>query len=321
MLRSKDAQMAYVQAARNQEFKPVPDKLLAVQEARADVCMSESAPRVTPEDMNDRKRRLDMRQQFLTERKEQHNVSLDEYEAAMDALAADCEAKCAERVKMMKVRTIANDQRIDELLAPTETDTENLGAREESEINAIMEHLEETIESRQAEVAQFGEDLERVEAYRKEQMELHMRVLTKKMTEAAHEVHGVVERIIERESLKASELLLTNGVAQADVLARLKVSCLEKRKECKTRWHAGMVAWRRMRHHHAIDVCMARIQSREFRNPLRLVELFKGLRAEQRSVYDSRFSLAQRVIKVDIEQIRETEAKNLEDKINQLNEE
>ena len=41
-----------------------------------------------------------------------------------------------------------------------------------------------------------------------------------------------MERIVERESLKASELLLTNGAAQADVLARLKVASQEKRKEC-----------------------------------------------------------------------------------------
>ena len=40
------------------------------------------------------------------------------------------------------------------------------------------------------------------------------------------EVHGVIERIVERESLKASELLLTNGQAQADVIARLQVTCL-----------------------------------------------------------------------------------------------
>ena len=44
-----------------------------------------------------------------------------------------------------------------------------------------------------------------------------------------------MERIVERESLKASELLLTNGAAQADVLARLRVASQEKRKECATR--------------------------------------------------------------------------------------
>jgi hypothetical protein len=320
MLRSKDAQMAYVRSARASE-KPVPQKTLNAQLAKTDVCMAESAPRVTPEDPNDKARRLQDRERYIEERKAQHNAALDEYEGKMDELAQECEGQCRERVRKMKVTVSTIDEQINTLLAPTEKDTENLGAREESEINAIMVSLDAAIEHRQNEVDSFQRDLERIEAWRKAQMELLLRHLTKQMTEAAHEVHGVIERIVERESLKASELLLTNGQAQADVIARLQVSCFEKKKECRTRWHDGMVAWRRMRHHHAIDLCLARINSREFRNPTALVEIFKSLREQQRSFFQRRFDLAQRAIDVNIETIRENDSKNIEDRINALNDE
>merc|ERR1719456_985249 len=223
----------------------------------------------------------------------------------------------------MKARTIENDEKINELLAPTEDKEmqDVLGERDEEEINKIMEDLELAIEERKEEVNLFGEDLERIEVERKMQMEALQRELVKKMTEAAHEVRGQMERIIERESLKASELLLTNGAAQADVLARLKVASQEKRKDCKTRWTEGMLLWRRLRHHHAIDVCMARISSREFRNPVALVDVFANLRRQQRAVFEKRFSMAKRAIEVDIETIREADAKNLEDQINSHNDE
>jgi hypothetical protein len=320
MLRSKDAQMAYVRSARASE-KPVGEKTLSAQLAKTDVCMAESAPRVTPEDPKDKESRLQDREKYLDERKAQHNSSLAEYETDMDELAQKCEGQCRERVRKMKVTVSTIDEQINTLLAPTEKDTENLGAREESEINAIMVSLDAAIEHRQQEVDSFQRDLERIEQWRKAQMELLLRQLTKKMTEAAHEVHGVIERIIERESLKASELLLTNGNAQADVIARLQVSCYEKKKECRTRWHDGMVAWRRMRHHHAIDMCLARINSREFRNPTALVEIFKSLREQQRTFFQRRFDLAQKAIDVNIETIRENDSKNIEDRINALNDE
>ena len=77
-----------------------------------------------------------------------------------------------------------------------------------------------------------------------------------------------------------------------------KVSCFEKKKECRTRWHEGMLLWRQMRHHHAINVCLARINSREFRNPPRLVALFNFLRQQQRDFFQRRFDLARKAIEV-----------------------
>merc|ERR1719353_267271 len=312
--------MQYVMDARNADQKPMPEKLLEVQEAREDVGMAEgrlpasfrrrkTGPNEEPtESADDRARRLAKQELYFGERKEQHNQALDEYEAKMDTLAMYCEGKCQERVKLMKQRTVQNDETINKLLAPTED-------------KEILEDLELAIEARKEEVDLFGEDLERIEVERKREMEALQRELVKRMTEAAHEVRGQMERIVERESLKASELLLTNGAAQADVLARLRVASQEKRKECKTRWTEGMLLWRRLRHHHAIDVCMERIMSREFRNPVALVNIFRDLRAQQRLVFEKRFAMATRAIDVDIEQIREADAKNLEDQINSLNDE
>jgi hypothetical protein len=318
-LKMRAKQHSYVDDARRRQLPPL-DRVIEHQEIlgalRQDLHHFGPQSAETPAQLE---KRLAQRDAFLAGRKVRHDEALEKFERAMDALADECHLSAQEASKRMKEYIASADAEVVQFLDPFEGDTEFLGERSDDEVNGIMEDLEQVIEERRSRIDEFHTNLQEIDAWRKQEFTKLTMALVESCTAAAHAVPGEVERIVEERTLHLDNALLQNQGASKVVISKLMVQTLEKSKECKVRWHAGIQLWKQRRHHHSLKQVMVRIAGNEFRQPDHLVAFFERLRDKQQQVFDRRFSLVKEFFAKKVSKLQQPVVRQWEEQNNAFN--
>merc|ERR1719409_1851376 len=112
--------------------------------------------------------------------------------------------------------------------------------------------------------------------------------------------------MVEERMLQLNQALLENQKAAKTIVQKLTVQTLEKSKECKVRWHAGIQLWKRRRHHHSLELVLERIRGNEFRQPDNLIECLERLRDRQQQVFDRRVQMVNEFFSARVPHLQES---------------
>jgi hypothetical protein len=250
---------------------------------------------------------------------ERHDAAAELFERQMDDLAEECHVSAEEASTKMKQAAEKSDLNVNELLSPFEENTEVLGERSEEEVHGIMSDLEKVIAVRRKRIQDFQSRLDDIDSWRKAEAQKLAKIMIKTMTEAAHVVPGECERMVEERLLDLNRAVLENSASAKTIISKLSVQTLEKSKECKQRWHAGIQLWKRRRHHHSLNLVLERIKSNEFRQPDNLVECLERLRDRQQQVFDRRQKMVNEFFDAKVPNLQESLVRQWEEQNNSFN--
>lgn len=212
------------------------------------------------------------------------------------------------------------DKRVEVIVKPLESDMEALGRREELFVQGVLTELEEGIEKRTEIIEGYRDKLLNLEKWRKKEALERLKVMVDKCTGAAHVSPGELERIVEAKTLAVNNLTLQNSAKASDVYSRLTVQNMERAKEHRRRWYEGLLRWKRQKHVTAVEICVERIESREFRHSPKLVDMLQSLRDKQLAVFEERKELIFDVFETAVDDLSSAQLRTVEEKIQGLNE-
>jgi len=264
--------------------------------------------------------RLVDRKDYLLQQKNRHKELKENYKIEKENIRKECEESY--RIETEKFQRLCQEteELCNKILAPVETDTDDLGERSQEYVQGLIDKLLQGVERRKEAVDNYHQSLQDLEAYRNTSTKNLLTNVATEMIELGHLLHGEAERWCEKELRPYNRTALKNSDSGATLQDSLTKQVATKRKDMKIRWHNGVLLWKKMRHHHALKVVLDRIASREFEHPVALELILERLRDKQDVVFTERIRLVDEMFEIEIDELKANAVANLEEQINVLNE-
>lgn len=309
----------YMNAYANAPKRP-PEEYIEKQELMSDL-HRQQADKVRASKDPHNEDRMDKREAFLEGRRLRHDAAIKEYDDTIAKLHENCVETLGKSTKKIKEFIVEADESVDGLLFPIEKESGDvLGEKSEEFVNDILAKLEDGIAARGEEIEDYKADLLELEEFRKAEAYKNMEIMAEKCTAAAHASPGEVERIVETKAFAINNLTLANTEKATEVYTKLMNQNMEKSKEHKRRWYQGLLRWKRQRHITAVQACLARIESREYRLCPEFVAIMDKVRNKQLEVFAERKEIMLEVFNTPIDKLSSNRLRMVEEQINSLNE-
>jgi len=327
-------QRAWVEAARQRSLPP-PEHVLTDQRLASDLrkhCVSDVLPAL--ERPARHAKRLIQQDAFLEYRRGKHDSAIEQFEQDMKCLHEDCEVGVQSAEETFQEFVEKAEARIEKLLLPLEVESEELGEKEESEVQAVLGDLQKVAASWKAHIGSYSQSMDRIEQKRQDNGDEHRRTLINALHEAGHWVardrvemlpeagHMVEGDIDTVDEVREDELqrVLTARREEIQVrLAELNEQLDKKAEDNERRWQEGMLLWRKMRHCWAIRQVMDRIESTEFDQPENLVQLMRRVQEKQQNAFEIRRKVLSDCFSCRIADLQAQTARNWEEQNNKFN--
>lgn len=127
-------------------------------------------------------------------------------------------------------------------------------------------------------------DLEEVEAKRKEIVSRTMTTLVKALTNIAHLLPEQIEQLLRSDVWQVNMQIVRNCGWYQELLARMRIEQIRQKAIMKARWKEAKFRWRAFRHKHAISVFHKDMKKPVFSNPPDLRKIFGDLRGTKLKV-------------------------------------
>jgi hypothetical protein len=247
-LKLREQQQAYVVEARQRELPPI-DRIVANQvrlcELRRDAHHLGPKAAESPAQLDTRMAKRDA---FLASRKFRHDEACEKFNRGLDKVNDECELSINGGMKRIKEYIAKTDGQIVELLSPLQTESLPLQTDTdrdlEDEIKCIVPQIDRVIEDRRVAINKFQSVLEEIDKFRKKEAESLLAVLAESLRHTSHMSLEEVGKFVEERSADINNLIVESQKAARTLTSNLTIETLEKSKEYKKQWHAGLLLWR-----------------------------------------------------------------------------
>eukprot|EP00948_MAST-09A_sp_MAST-9A-sp1_P004245 g4245.t1 len=260
-------------------------------------------------------------------RKSRHDDALKLYRKTVNQISEDIEHVVIDASRKLKDFMAQNSEALEAIFAKLDDDV-FMTMQDHEYVKEAWNKLNSLNEKKFQTICDFDDSLVKIEDKRSQTIGDGLQTLLKKLFDVAYIGKGDVQRLIEAEALEVNLVILGNYRAHADLVAKLKNGDVKAKVACRHRWLRRQVAWRNLRHSHALKCFETLLASPRFTNPESRKQIFDNLKTDQLNKHvKQRLSLLRKLgtllppnIKVDEvkEIMKELERlANMEDEMNQ----
>jgi len=183
-------------------------------------------------------------------RKSRHEVEIEVYNLRRTGLEVDLEARTGRSGRDFRKLIGLNDE---ELVAIFEGLADDfLLDLELADVQDAWARLHEQGERRDEWVSRFEEELGGIEAERRGLADAEMGRLNDALLAIAHLLPADLERMLEGMAHEVNLVILANRNVHATLVSKLTLREVQRKAADRTRWETRLVAWRQLRHAHAV---------------------------------------------------------------------
>eukprot|EP00736_Rhodelphis_marinus_P008620 Rmarinus@m.13604 len=218
---------------------------------------------------------------MIQDHRDTHVRAVEDYRAEAVAITEDLEKNLRYILEQFRKKMETNDEEIVEMFIGLED--EALMDLEEEGVLVAWDRIHAQSERRSQWISELERDLTHVEGLRVAYLKNALQTFTQRMRDTCIISVGELERLIEREASEVNEVIIENAKAHSELIAKLRISDVERERQHRLAWEARNFAWKRLRHDRYIELFYEHISSVEFTNPP----------ARQQSLFELRHSQVQ----------------------------
>ncbi|EOD25372.1 hypothetical protein EMIHUDRAFT_237803 [Emiliania huxleyi CCMP1516] len=222
-------------------------------------------------------------------RKARHEAELEAYHRRRTGVEVDLEARTGKAGRNYRKLVALADEELE--LSFDELGDAFLLDMELNEVRDAWRQIDEQGSRRSGWTAQLKADLDGIEGERRSICAAELARLLDALLGIAHLLPNDLERLVEELTHETNLLILSNRDVHATLVARLEQREVKQQRERRERWEQRLLAWRQLRHAHAVACYQQALHAPHVVSPPERAEALADLSAAQRAAQARREAL------------------------------